>query len=161
MGPCLDITNMTMITVSTGNPELISLSISNMTATLAGKALGPGESILLAAKLSYGLIGTSQSFTSYPRNYTDISSASAWIKASFSGGLALASGSASFTANAKVNGDVDGDGVVNLQDASMMVYAFGARPGDARWNPALDVLGEGVIDLQDVSYVFLNYGNHA
>jgi len=50
--------------------------------------------------------------------------------------------------------------LVNLQDPSMICYVFGARPEDARWNPALDVLNEGVIDLQDVSYSNPNYGNH-
>lgn len=160
-GTRVDITNKTMVTVSTGNPELISLSISSMTATLARQPLGPGESILLAAKLSYRLIGTSQSFTSYPRTYNDTSSASAWMQESFTGGQASAGSSGFFTTHAKVNGDVNGDGVVDIIDAGMMAYAYGSRPGDARWNPALDVLSQGEINLLDVSYVYLNYGNHA
>jgi hypothetical protein len=100
-GTLLNITSWTSISSTTGNPETISLSILNMTATLAGQSLKPGESILLSAKLSYDLMSTSQAFTSYPRNYTDMANALAWMQASFGGGQASDSGSAFFTAYAK------------------------------------------------------------
>jgi hypothetical protein len=157
----VDITNSTTIAVTIGNPEKVSLSVSNITASAAGQNLAPGESILLSTKLSYGLKGTSQTFNSYPRNYTDTAIASAWMQPLFGDGHASDSGSKFFTAYGKVLGDVTGDGVVDIIDVTMMARAYGSRPGDTNWNPALDIFGHGVIDLQEVSYVFYYYGNHA
>jgi sugar lactone lactonase YvrE len=97
-----EITQPSTITVSTGNPEVVHLAIANLTATNIGHPLMPGQSILLSVKLTYGLIGTSQSASSYPRNYTDTALAAAWTKASFMGTESTGSGSAFFTADAKV-----------------------------------------------------------
>jgi len=52
-----------------------------------------------------------------------------------------------------LRGDFNGDGVVDLIDLSMIVDAFGATPGDARWNPLMDLNGNGIIDIQDIVYV--------
>jgi len=60
-------------------------------------------------KLTYGLIKTSQSFASYPRNYADTASAAAWTLPSFTGTESSGSGSAFFVAYAKVVGDPGGD----------------------------------------------------
>jgi len=101
----LEITQPSTITVTTGNPEVVQVAISSLNATALGHPLMPGQSILLSVKLTYGLIKTSQSFASYPRNYTDIASAAAWTLPSYTGAKASATGSALFTAYAKVVGD--------------------------------------------------------
>jgi hypothetical protein len=88
-----DITQASTITVSTGNPQVIHLAISNFM---------PGQSLLLSVKLRYGLVGTTQSATSYPRTYTDNSSASAWTQGSYSGAQSTGNGSAFFVADAEV-----------------------------------------------------------
>ncbi len=100
----LDITQPSTITVSQGNPETVSLSIPSVNTTLIGHPLMPAQSILLSVKLTYDLKGTSQSASGYPRNYTDTSLAVAWTKASFTGIESTGSGSAFFTAYAKVVG---------------------------------------------------------
>jgi YVTN family beta-propeller protein len=104
-----EITQASTITVSTGNPETVQLAIPSLNATAIGHPLLPGQSILLSVKLSYGLIKTSQSFTSYPRNDTDTASAVAWTLPSYTGAEASAAGSAFFIAYAKVVGDPGGD----------------------------------------------------
>ena len=101
----LEITQPSTITVTTGNPEVVQVAISSLNATAIGHPLMPGQSILLSVKLTYGLIKTSQSFASYPRNYADIASAAAWTLPSYTGAKASATGSAFFTAYAKVVGD--------------------------------------------------------
>ena len=111
--------------------------------------------------MSYGLVGTNQTFASYPRNYTDTSTASAWMQPLFSGGQASAAGSAFFTAYAKVLGDVDGDGVVNIIDVGMAVLAYGSAPGSLSWIPEADFDNDSYISITDVSIVFANYGNYA
>src|SRR2546427_4647027 len=62
-----EITQPSTITVSTGNPETVQLAISNFTATTIGHPLMPGQSILLSVKLTYVLIHTSQSASTFPR----------------------------------------------------------------------------------------------
>jgi len=62
-----EITQPSAITVSTGNPEKVHLSIPSFNATDIRHPLMPGQSILLGVKLSYGLLMTSQSAVSYPR----------------------------------------------------------------------------------------------
>ena len=99
-----EITQPSTITVSSGNPETVQLAISNFTATGVGHPLMPGQIVLLSVKLSYGLIGTSQSAASYPRNYTDTTVAAAWTQASFSGTQFNSNGSGFFIADAKVVG---------------------------------------------------------
>src|SRR3989441_6703310 len=112
----LEITQPSTITVTTGNPEVVQDAISSLNATALGHPLMPGQSILLSVKLTYGLIKTSQSFASYPRNYTDIASAAAWTLPSYTGAKASATGSALFKAYAKVVGDPGGD--APIMDAS-------------------------------------------
>jgi len=71
LGANLEITQQSSLTVSSGNPETVSLAIANFTATMIGHPLLPGETVLLSVKLAYGLVKTSQSLASYPRNYAD------------------------------------------------------------------------------------------
>ena len=80
-----DITQPSTITVSTGNPETVLLAIANFTDTAIVHPLMPGQSILLSVKLTYGLIRTSQSAASYPRNYTDTASVATWTQPFFTG----------------------------------------------------------------------------
>ncbi len=99
-----DITQPSTITVSTGNPEMVHVAIPSLNATGIGHPLMPGQSILLSVKLSYGLVKTTQSSNSYPRNYTDTAIATVWTQVSFSGTAFVGSGSAFFIADAKVVG---------------------------------------------------------
>lgn len=97
-----DITQPSTISVSTGNPETVQLASANLAATAIGHPLMPGQSILLSVKLIYALKGTSQSASSYPRNYTDTAVAAAWAQASFTGTESTGSASAFFIADAEV-----------------------------------------------------------
>src|SRR6266566_538998 len=105
LGANLEITQQLSITVSPGNPEAVSLVIANFTATMIGHPLLPGETVLLSEKLTYGLVKTSQSSTSYPRNYSDTTTVVAWAGPSYIGIEASATGSGLFTAFAKPTGD--------------------------------------------------------
>jgi len=50
-------------------------------------------------------------------------------------------------------GDVNGDGRVDFRDVSLVVRAFGSRPGQPRWNPAADLNDNGRVDLGDLLFV--------
>ncbi len=99
-----DITQPSTVTVSKSNPQTVILSIPSLNATAIGHPLMPGQSILLSVKLTYGLIRTSQSAGSYPRNYTDTASAAAWSMPSYKGTEVSGTASAFFVADAKVVG---------------------------------------------------------
>jgi len=64
-------------------------------------------------------------------------------------------------------GDVDGNGVVNMNDATIVMNAFGSHPGDPHWNTCADVypatlayppITDNVIDVQDVNLVNAHFG---
>ena len=99
-----EITQPSTITVSQDSPSLVHLTISNLTATIIGHPLMPGESILVSIRLSYGLVRTSQSPASYPRDYTDMANVAAWSQPYYTGTEASTSTSDSFTAYARIVG---------------------------------------------------------
>ncbi len=157
-GTRVEITDPTTIAVSTGNPQSVVLLIPDIAATAAGTSLGGGENILLSVKLSYGLIGTSQSAASYPRNYTDTASAAAFTGTGFTGSEFTGTASGFFIAFAKVVGDANGDFKVDILDAAIIAYSYGSRPGDAKWNPNADFNNNNVIDIQDAAQMAIYYG---
>ena len=156
-----EITDPSKIAVSASNPETISVNIPNLNDTGIGHPLLPGQSILVSAKLSYGLDKTSQTFASYPRTYTDTASAMAWTGVSYKGTLVAATGSASFAAHAKVVGDVNGDGTIDIADIAQLIHAYGSHPGDANWLPSGDFFNNGVIDITDIAAAFYYYGTNS
>ncbi len=154
-----EITDPKTISVITGNPETVILAIPNLNGTAIGHPLLSGQSILLAVKLDYGLDATRQSASSFPRNYTDVASAAAWTQPSFKGTESSGSGSGFFIAYAKVVGDANGDGKVNIIDLVLVARSFGATPGSANWNSSADVTNDGVIDITALAIVGTYFGS--
>jgi hypothetical protein len=56
--------------------------------------------------------------------------------------------------------DINGDGIVNIQDIVIAALAFGSRPGDPNWNPIADVCQDGIIDIFDLVTIGIHYGEH-
>jgi len=152
-----DLTDPSTITVSASNPETISFNVPSLNDTGIGHPLLQGQSILLSAKLSYNLDQTSQSFASYPRTYTDTATAVAYTRISYAGIQTRGTGSASFTAHAKVLGDANGDGNVNIFDVGLILGAFGSSPSSFRWNPNADFDNDGYIGINDVTIALAYY----
>jgi len=154
-----EITDPSTTNVTISNPETVFLSITNITGTMAQSPLGPGESILLSAKLSYLLTGTSQTAQSYPRNYTDTATAKAWTQPSYVGTGVSDTRSALFIAYPKVVGDVNGDAKVDIVDLVLVARSFGTSTGDTNWNSAADFSRDGRIDITDLSTVGICFGS--
>jgi hypothetical protein len=150
-------TDSSTILVSVSNPETVSLNIPNLNNTVIGHPLLPGQSILLLAKLGYGLKGASQSLASYPRTYVDTATAVAWTQVSYTGNQATATGSGSFVAHANILGDMNGDGSVNILDVGMVLASYGSTPGNRRLNSSADFNNDGSIGIDDISIVLAYY----
>jgi Dockerin type I domain len=152
-----EMTDSSTISVSVSNPETVFLNIPNLNNTVIGHPLLPGQSILLLAKLGYGLKGASQSLASYPRTYVDTATAVAWTQVSYTGNQATATGSGSFVAHANILGDMNGDGSVNILDVGMVLASYGSTPGNPRWNSSADFNNDGSIGIDDISIVLAYY----
>ena len=55
-------------------------------------------------------------------------------------------------------GDVDGNGITNLQDLAALLGAYGTTSLDPNFNPAADFDGNGVIELSDLAFLLADYG---
>jgi len=60
----------------------------------------------------------------------------------------------------KLNGDINGDQIVDIDDIMVVALAFGSYPGTPSWNPEADLSGDGIIDIDDAVLVAINYGKH-
>ncbi len=139
-----EITQPSTITVSPGLSEIVHLGIPSFNATAIGHPLLKNQSILLSVKLDYGLDGT-QRARNYPLNYTDTAKAKAWTMPSYTGIAASPStGKGFFTAYAKVVGDVDGDGSVDITDLVLVWQRQFTN------DPRYDVNGDGAVDINDL-----------
>ena len=62
------------------------------------------------------------------------------------------------TMQVRIMGDVNCDGIVNMDDIITLVSAFGSYPGHPRWNPNCDLNQHGRVDLSDIVAALMNYG---
>jgi parallel beta-helix repeat protein len=51
----------------------------------------------------------------------------------------------------RIMGDINGDGIVDMADVSIIIDAFLAEPWHPRWNPDTDLNQDRIIDLADIS----------
>jgi len=54
--------------------------------------------------------------------------------------------------------DLNGDGIVNILDISIVALAFGSNPGDENCNQIADLDKNGEINIIDISMIAKDYG---
>ena len=54
-------------------------------------------------------------------------------------------------------GDANGDGVVDLDDYMLVINAYNAEKGEAKYSENADLNGDGIIDIDDYMLVINNY----
>jgi hypothetical protein len=62
------------------------------------------------------------------------------------------------TIRAKMPGDVNCDGKVEVRDVAAAAAAYGSHPGHPRWNPMADENEDDKIDVKDLASIIINYG---
>jgi hypothetical protein len=55
-------------------------------------------------------------------------------------------------------GDINGDGRVDIVDLALMLMAYGTCEGDAAYDPDADIDDSGCVDLSDLARLLANYG---
>jgi hypothetical protein len=60
-----------------------------------------------------------------------------------------------------IEGDVNGDFIVDIYDVVKVATAFGSKPGNPNWDPNVDVIIDNVIDIYDVVIVAQSFGKKA
>ncbi|MEM2970925.1 MAG: CARDB domain-containing protein [Candidatus Bathyarchaeia archaeon] len=57
----------------------------------------------------------------------------------------------------KLVGDINGNGIVNIDDLTLWDAAFNSRPSEPNWNPQADINGDGIVDKEDGILIIQNY----
>jgi hypothetical protein len=65
------------------------------------------------------------------------------------GGISAFSFDIVFGVKGYINGDINGDGAVNVLDAIMLAKAFGSTPQNSNWNPRADLNSDGIVNILD------------
>jgi hypothetical protein len=60
----------------------------------------------------------------------------------------------------EIIGDVNGDGVVNMEDVETASEAFNTSPGHPRWNPLADLNGDEAITSMDICIIAHHIGKN-
>jgi hypothetical protein len=61
------------------------------------------------------------------------------------------------TIKLKIVGDVNGDGIVNINDLIAWDNAYGSHAGDGNWNEQADVNNDGIVDKADATLILGHY----
>ena len=65
------------------------------------------------------------------------------------------------TGSDSLPGDINGDGIVDVFDAVLVLIASASEPGDSSWNPKADINQDGIVDIYDVVLLAQNLGKTA
>lgn len=57
-----------------------------------------------------------------------------------------------------IEGDVNGDGQVNILDIAQVALAFGTKRGDPKWDSNADINNDDEINILDISIVAIHFG---
>lgn len=135
-GPFLNSSGATTISMSetnnTGGYVRFGVTLNNPPAV-------DGNGVL--ATIAFNVVGNGTSNL----NLSDIS-----LKDSSNNSLTFTSANGTFKNTVGIEGDLNGDGRVDIQDIVIAAMSFGTTPASPNWNPVVDFDGNGVINVLDL-----------
>lgn len=69
-------------------------------------------------------------------------------------------GDANYVVNHEICPDLNGDGIVDMLDASVLSAHWGETPASPNWDPKCDLNGDGIVDLLDAGVLSNHWGDH-
>jgi outer membrane protein assembly factor BamB len=151
-----------------GNDSGYLYALQTLVVPVTGSAALGSYSGDLTGQIQVYVDGTQQATTDASGSYT-ISGVSpgshlftiespGYLKAS---GTIDVAGGITIPAVTLLAGDVNGDGVINIDDYTDLVQAYGAGSGSSNWNAAADFDRNGVINIDDYTDLVVNYSKSA
>jgi hypothetical protein len=127
-------------------------------SSITGTSLGQNISVQVRIGQAYNFAGYAFTlrFNASLLQCVDASSSSLFAPPS-THAIAFANNTAGVIHVTSDPGDVNGNGIANLADLVLFAHAYGATPGNPKWNPQADFNGDGSVDLRDLVLLALNY----
>ncbi len=145
-----------------------AVTVQPAATTITGSAALGSFSGSLTGQIQVYVDETQQATTDANGNYTiyGVSPGSHLIEIKSPGyleaeGTIIVASSTSVPAVTLLAGDVNGDGVINIDDYTDLVQAYGATSGSSNWNAAADFNRDGVINIDDYTDLVVDYGKSA
>lgn len=107
------------------------------------------------------ILGTDGSFTfqtGLRGEFEILAKASHWLRKRRAGTITITSSGVSGLAMTLLNGDIDGDNEIDIQDYAVMSSAYGSSPGSGNWIAQADLNGDLAVDIADYAIISVNYG---
>ena len=143
--------NITVVTINNGNVnEILDIAVhcgTNFVGTQAVSNLAAGSEVTLTFSWDIKDVEPCQ-------NLTIIAEAST-VPDEVETADNIYSGC---TVTIKMLGDVNGDGIIDINDVVMWAVAFGSQPGHPKWNPQADLYQDSIIDIFDGVIISVNFG---
>ncbi|MFQ5999166.1 MAG: CARDB domain-containing protein [Candidatus Bathyarchaeia archaeon] len=158
-----DKVNITVTVMNQGTlPENFTVTVYNGTTPIGSPVnitnLAPGNQTSITVTWNTAGINVSAWFNHTIKDYIGIP-----IKANVSvvtGEAEIYDNTLIGTIKVRLNGDIDGNGEVDIVDVVIVALAFGSKPGDLNWNPEADIKPEwDLIDIVDIVAVAIHFGD--
>lgn len=125
-----------------------------VTFTLTPTNGGPSTTV---PGVNLGAGGTFQFTTTVRGNYEVYAKASHWLRKKRIGAVDITASGVSGLTFSLINGDINGDNVIDIGDFAIFSAAYGTVPGDAGWNPLADLNGDDEVDMGDFAILSANF----
>jgi hypothetical protein len=130
---------------------------ANPTATIELRPTAGGASAFFSG-VTIAVDGSFSFNTTLRGSYDVYVKSSHWLRKKLAGSISIGAAGVSGLSFGLVNGDVNGDNVVDIGDYSGLSGAFGSQPGDGTWNANADLNGDLSVDIGDFAILSANFG---
>lgn len=129
----------------------------NPTLAVILRPVGGGSQTQLSG-IALAADGTFTFNTGLRGNYNILVKASHWLRKQHAAPINITSSGVSGLSFTLINGDLDGDNEIDIQDYAVLSNAYGSSPGNGGWIPQADLNGDLSVDIADFAILAAHYG---